>query len=107
MSRIAIPSKDKINISEEFNSASFFLIFEIGNGVITNEEIRKNPVESNLNIALSENNSILFNLLCDCQIIICRKIPHELVTSFKGAGLQVLKTLEVNARKGIINMICR
>jgi predicted Fe-Mo cluster-binding NifX family protein len=107
MSKIAIPSKDKVNIAEEFALAPFFLIFEIGNGVINNHEIRKNPISPETETSSQEINSIVYNFLCDCNIIMCRKISKDLSDSFKESGIQVMKTLEMSARKGIINTICR
>lgn len=108
MSKIAVPSIDKIHIADDLYSAEIFIVFEIGNGVINSEESRKNPLKNKTeSLNESEKNAVLFNILCDCQIIICRKIQQELAKNFKDAGIQVLKTLEENARKGIINTICR
>lgn len=109
MKKIAVPSNDGIHIAEDFGTSKNFLIFEAGDGFISNEEIRRNPADLNSSKTINdeERNSLVFNKLCDCEIIICQKINIDLLNKFKSIGLQILKTLESNARKGIINMVCR
>jgi len=103
--KIIIPSNDKIHISEDFVSAMFFLVAKAVNGYIDYLEIRQNPTLTNQN--KSDSIDILFNYLCDCQVIICRNIPKELSTRFKLMDIKVMKTMEENIRKAITNLICR
>lgn len=103
--RIVVPSNDKIRISDDFLSAMFFLVAQAGNGYIDFVEIRQNPITKNENVA--DTIELLFNYLCDCQVIICRNIPKELSTRFKSMDIKVMKTMEENIRKAITNLICR
>lgn len=103
--RIIIPSNDKIHISEDFITSKLFLVANAGNGYIDFLEIRQNPIVINQNNA--NQIDMLFNFLCDCQVIICRNIPKELSTRFKAMDIKVMKTMEENIRKAITNLICR
>lgn len=103
--KIIIPSNDKIQISENFLQAAYFIVVSAGNGYIDFLETRQNPLPRNSDE--KQQTDALVNYLCDCQIIICKNIPKELSVKFKSMNIKVMKTIEENIRKAITNLICR
>jgi len=105
--RVAIPTDDKTNISSDFDNCLGFVIFEAGNENVRLIEFRQNPLKKEENYSQEKKNEILFNLLCDNEVLICHKIDKDLSDMLKSSGLKIYKTLETVALKGIVNTICR
>jgi predicted Fe-Mo cluster-binding NifX family protein len=105
--KILIPSNDKKQIAEIFEQANYFIFYEAGKGIVKIIEERKNPIKENFNKSEDEQIEQLYNFLCDCEIIICKKIHPKLSTKFKSSNTLILKTLETNSKTSIINMVCR
>lgn len=105
--KILIPSNNQKEIADVFEQANFFIFYEAGNGIVKIIEERKNPISENSSLTELEKIEKLYNFLCDCDIIICKKINPKLSSKFKSSKTIILKTLETNSRTSIINMVCR
>lgn len=99
--KVAIPTNDKIKIAPSVIDCKGFLVYEIDNHNLVDFEYR----EQN-SINLPKNQSIV-KLLEDCNSMICTKIEPSIKESLKSANKQILKTLEDNAKKALINLMCR
>ncbi|HRS02666.1 MAG TPA: NifB/NifX family molybdenum-iron cluster-binding protein [Bacteroidota bacterium] len=104
--KVAIPTDDKVNIAHSFEDCIGFMVFETANKEIRLIEFRQNPLKKEENCNQEKKNEILFNLLCDNEVVICHKIDKNLSDMLKASGLKIYKTLETVALKGIINTIC-
>jgi len=99
--KVAIPTNDKIKIAPSVIECKGFLVYEIDDHNLVDFEFRE------LNsINVSKEQSII-NLLEDCNSMICTKIEPSIKESLKNANKQILRTLEENAKKALINLMCR
>ena len=105
--KVAIPTDDKVKIAPNIEECLGFLIFEAGNENVRLIEFRKNPLKNGENYPDNDKNEVLFNLLCDNEVVICYKIDKDLSEMLKSSGLKIYKTMETIAFRGIINTICR
>lgn len=101
--KVAIPSDDKIKISTNILTCKGYLIFELDEHSLVNYVFSPNP---HLNDELvAESN--LCNTLSDCSTVICGKINGTIKEKLKSANKQILTTFEENAKKALINLMCR
>ncbi len=96
--KVAIPSNDKININKSFLNSEGFIIYQIDDHNVVDFEYRENS-----NKSVNE----VVNILDDCSSFICNKIEPEIKEVLKGQNKQILKTLEENVKKAMLNMMCR
>lgn len=86
--KIAIPTNDGLLISTQLNTASDYLVLTIELGEIMNQEMRKMNLKSNSG---SENP---FEIIRDCNVIIAKGIPEELIPVLERQGKVIVKTKE-------------
>jgi predicted Fe-Mo cluster-binding NifX family protein len=101
--KVAIPSDDKIKISPSFISCKGFLIYELDDHTLVNYEYRLNLLEENSN----DNHEKIGSLLLDCSSVICNQIEKPVKELLKNNQKQILKTLETEAKKALMNLMCR
>lgn len=101
--KVAIPSNDHIKISQDFLSSKGFLIFELDDHSLVNYYFRENPYCEDKSIELTN----VLNVIDDCNSIICTRLDKEINENLKKSNKQVLKTLEENAKRALINLMCR
>lgn len=99
--KVAIPTNDKIQIAPSVINCKGFLVYEIDDHNLVNYEFR----EPNLYNIPKE--SEILALLNDCSSMICTKIEPSVKENLKSANKQILRTLEENAKKALINLMCR
>lgn len=99
--KVAIPTNDKIKIAPTVSNCKGFLVYEIDDHNLLNYEYREH-----ISFNTSEDPDIL-NLLNDCSSMICTKIEPAVKENLKSANKQILRTLEENAKKALINLMCR
>jgi predicted Fe-Mo cluster-binding NifX family protein len=99
--KVAIPSNDKIKISPTFSDCVGYLVYEIDDHNLVKYEFRLN------NNGASGKEASIANLLDDCSSIICNNIEKPIKETLKNSNKQILKTLEEDAKKALINLMCR
>ncbi|MGB9702029.1 MAG: NifB/NifX family molybdenum-iron cluster-binding protein [Candidatus Kapaibacteriota bacterium] len=101
--KVAIPSDDKIKISPSFKSCRGFLVYEIDDHSLVKFEYRINQTDENT----SDYNENIANMLLDCNSVICNQIEKPIKESLKNNQKQILRTLETDAKKALMNLMCR
>ncbi len=99
--KVAIPTNDKIKIAPSVIECKGFLVYEIDDHNLVDFEFRE------LNSTKVPKEQSIINLLEDCNSMICTKIEPSIKESLKNANKQILRTLEENAKKALINLMCR
>jgi predicted Fe-Mo cluster-binding NifX family protein len=94
--KIAIPSDDKVKITQNFNNAKGFIVYELDNKLLVNFEYREKNHQSNQ----------VINLIDDCSSVICNKIEVDIREELAKNDIKVLKTIESNAKKAVLNLFC-
>jgi predicted Fe-Mo cluster-binding NifX family protein len=100
---VAIPTNDSVKISSDILSCTNYLIFELEDHTLVNYHKIENPY-ANDKIRAEEEIS---NTLSECKTIICNKIPNNVKMKLKASNKQILVTLEENAKKALVNLMCR
>jgi len=101
--KVAIPTNDQIKISKDILNCKGFLIYEVDNHALVDYEFHENP-KMNLD---SEALETLSKTLKECSTIICAPINSIVKTRLKEEKKQILVTMEENAKKALINLMCR
>ncbi len=99
--KVAIPTNDQIKIAPSVLNCKGFLVYEIDDHNLVDYEFREQPA-----IRTPKEPAIL-NLLSDCNSMICTKIEPSIKDNLKSSNKQILRTLEENAKKALINLMCR
>jgi len=99
--KVAIPTNDKIKIAPSVIECKGFLVYEIDDHNLVDFEFRE---LNSINVPKEQS---IINLLEDCNSMICTKIEPSIKESLKNANKQILRTLEENAKKALINLMCR
>lgn len=99
--KVAIPTNDQIKIAPTLINCKGFLVYEIDNHNLVDFEFRENQ-QNNGNPEID-----VMNILSDCKSIICTKIEPTIKENLKKSNKQILRTLEENAKKALINLMCR
>ncbi|MCE5304867.1 MAG: NifB/NifX family molybdenum-iron cluster-binding protein [Chloroherpetonaceae bacterium] len=94
--KIAIPSDDKVKITQNFNNAKGFIVYELDNKLLVNFEYREKNHQGNE----------VINLIDDCSSVICNKIEVDIREELAKNDIKVLKTIESNAKKAVLNLFC-
>lgn len=85
--KIAVPTSDKSNVSENTLSAGFFAVATIDESNITHIEYRENP--ETLTDARRRD---IGRLLDDCEIVLFRSIENRLKSVLEEEGLRCRPT---------------
>ena len=101
--KVAIPTDDKVKICPDILACKGYLVYEIDDHSLVNYIFMPNPYFDDVNLAKQE----LCNTLSECNAIICNKINTVLKEKLKSTNTQILVTLEENAKKALINLMCR
>ncbi len=96
--KVAIPSSDKITINPSFYNSEGFLIYQIDDHNVVDYEFRANDKKTASEISV---------LLDDCSSVICNKIEPDVKDLLKANEKQILRTMEENVKKAMLNMLCR
>ncbi len=99
--KVAIPTNDKIKIAPSVIDCKGFLVYEIDDHNLVDYEFREQTQD------LIPKESAIVSLLSDCNSMICTKIEPSIKDNFKSSNKQILRTLEENAKKALINLMCR
>ena len=99
--KVAIPTNDKIKIAPSVIECQGFLVYEIDNHNLLNFEFRE---KNSINLPKEQ---AIVKLLEDCNSMICTKIEPSIKEKLKSSNKQILRTLEENAKKALINLMCR
>lgn len=112
--KIAIPSEEGIFLSQHFGRALGFVIFEIADGKVINQEYRQNTFTGHAlgqhqehqhgtahdDHAHYSHNRIL-NALHDCEIVIAGGMGRRLVDDLTEAGKKIFITTQIKAQKAV------
>lgn len=106
MIKIAIPTNDRINITERSGRAIEFMVVDIENAKIISKEYRKNnhkhDHEENSGVGKHEHNhNDLAGLLFDCKYILAKIIGKHFKKDLSAAGKIFILTKEENIEKAI------
>lgn len=99
--KVAIPTNDKIKIAPSVLGCKGFLVYEIDNHNLVDYEFREQTLD------ITPKETAIINLLNDCNSMICTKIEPSIKDNLKSSNKQILRTLEENAKKALINLMCR
>lgn len=99
--KVAIPTNDKIKIAPSVLDCKGFLVYEIDNHNLVDYEFREQTLDT------TPKETAIINLLNDCNSMICTKIEPSIKDNLKSSNKQILRTLEENAKKALINLMCR
>ena len=102
--KIAIPSDDKVKIAPIFDEAKGFIIYELDNKLLINFEY-KEKIDGVVSEDAS-NNYELMKLIDGCSSVICNKIDSNIRQELAKNDIKVLKTIESNAKKAVLNLFC-
>ena len=86
--KIAIPTNDGLTIITQVNPDSSYLVLTLELGEIVNQEMRKMNLKPNSG---SENP---FEIIEDCNVIIAKGIPEELVRLLEEQEKAIVRTKE-------------
>ncbi len=103
--KIAIPSDDKVKIAPKFDEAKGFIIYELDNKLLVNFEY-KERLDGVASEDASDHNDELIKLLDGCSSVICNKIDSNIRQGLAQKNIKVLKTIESNAKKAVLNLFC-
>ena len=103
--KIAIPSDDKVKIAPVFNEAKGFIIYELDNKLLVNFEY-KERTDGIASEDADNQNDELTKLLDGCSSVICNKIDSKFRDELAKNDIKVLKTIESNAKKAVLNLFC-
>ncbi len=92
--KIAIPTSDRINISDDLLSCEFFKIIEVECGKITGEIFLQNKQFKAANMNEEANLESVNNTLSGCDFIISSLESDELKNYFTGKGKEIAVTTE-------------
>ena len=101
--KVAIPTNDQIKISKDILNCKGFLIYEIDDHSLVDYKYIKNPAFD------CEANSfeLLSQTIKECKTIICSPLEPLVKKRLKEENKQILVTMEENAKKALINLMCR
>ena len=91
--RIAFATDDNKNISHHFGSSIGFMIFEIINGKILNEEFRKN-IGKNTGKCGSCNHDKMIENIKDCDVVITYGMGRNIYSDLLKNNIQAVITNE-------------
>jgi len=103
--KIAIPSDDKVKIAPKFDEAKGFIIYELDNKLLVDFEY-KERTDGVASEDANNHNDELIKLLDGCSSVICNKIDSRLRDVLAKNEIKVLKTVESNAKKAVLNLFC-
>ncbi len=103
--KIAIPSDDKVKITQNFNNAKGFIVYELDNKLLVNFEYREKNHQKD-GISQNHQSNEVINLIDDCSSVICNKIEVDIREELAKNDIKVLKTIESNAKKAVLNLFC-
>ena len=109
--KIAVASNDCVNVSPHFGRCSQFIVFEIKDGSILNQEIRDNTFTVH---AMGEcesgehhhdqphSHAQILDALKDCQVILCGGMGWRAVEDLKSKGLNpIIVNSDYNAQDAV------
>lgn len=103
--KIAIASDDGKTISSHFGRTKGFVVFEIEDKEIKNQEYRPNTytghargLEGNHN---ADHHGPILNALSDCKVVISNGMGRRIYNDLKGIGIEVFITDETDVKKAI------
>ncbi len=99
--KVAIPTNDKIKIAPSVLDCKGFLVYEIDDHNLVDFEFREQTPDT------TTKGPAIISLLNDCNSMICTKIEPSIKDNLKSSNKQILRTLEENAKKALINLMCR
>jgi predicted Fe-Mo cluster-binding NifX family protein len=98
--KIAIPTDDGLNISQNFATAKEYLVSTIKLGEIVLQEMRMNP--SGELMSFGERN---YNRIEDCEKVMVREIDPEQMVYLKNHRKDIIKTREANITAALIKFL--
>ncbi len=104
--KIAIASDNEIKIASHFGRTNGFVVVDLENGRITNQEYRKNDFTGHMR-GLEGNNhqpdrhAPILDALKDCDIIVSRGMGRRLISDLKIAGKEIYLTEEEYVARAI------
>ncbi len=103
--KIAVPSNDKLNISNHFFCTKSFKIFTLEKGSIVNEEYRYNNF-SGCNSAekdIKKNQEMIYDLIRDCNTLIVRDIKDCHNEYLQNQNIEIVITDEKIITTAVLN----
>lgn len=91
--KIAVASDDRKTISHHFGRATGFVIFEVENNSIINQEYRKNIGKSTGECG-SCNHDVMINNIKDCDVLISYGMGRRIYDDLTKDNIQVVVTDE-------------
>ena len=98
--KVAIASDDKITISHHFGRAKGFMIFEIDDNKIINEEYRDNIGKSNGECG-SCNHSMMIDNIKDCQVVISYGMGQHIYNDLTENNIRAVVTEEKTVKDAL------
>lgn len=100
MIKIAIPTDDKLHISEHTGRATFFAIATIEDGNMAHLEFRENP-QHHHEPDEAHSHAETVAMIKDCDIILVRKIGKYLNNELKAEHKKIALTTSTSIGEGI------
>ncbi len=109
--KIAVASNDGVSVSEHFGRTNRFVVFEVANSMIVDEEQRNGiPLQDALGVCESRQGlnratidySPIIAALDDCQVVLCRGMGWRAAAAMVRGGLNPLVIKgEVSPREAV------
>ena len=107
--KIAVATTDKVNVSEHFGTAPYFLVMEVEEGKIVNEKARNKPCHEKFSgeeehaqvdergthgftAKASQRHKEMGEVVKDCEVIITGRMGSGAYEDFRELGLKVIST---------------
>ncbi|MBI5217818.1 MAG: hypothetical protein HY958_02685 [Bacteroidia bacterium] len=92
--KLALPSEDKLNISDSLFKTYFFKITTFDTATIIHEEYRETYTIIDVNAETEKNYKKIYEIIADCDVIIFRTISEKFANYLKSREKQVIITPE-------------
>ena len=107
--KIAVATTDKVNVSEHFGTAPYFLVVEMEDGKLVNEKVRNKPCHEKFSggeehaqvdergahgftASASRRHKEMGEVVKDCEAIIAGRMGSGAYEDFRELGLKVIAT---------------
>jgi predicted Fe-Mo cluster-binding NifX family protein len=103
---IAIPTNDKINISEKLEDSDFFKIITVECGKVKDEKFLQNKLPKTLKNSRIEYVAGISSMIPDCNYILVKECSEEIRNYFKEKKIEIVPSQEKIITNAVLNLIC-